>query len=173
MRRIEARCLSKNYFAFIDNGWGNIKFIPLQQWMIFKEKKIIFNRNKQISKSSLWVIWRIFLQKICVWPDETVNCLPLKNENFHIRERLLIKRRHTHDSGVRIIRNSDGALECHDYQDFKKFFLDEDIELTKDEFLFMKTRIRHGRCVLKTLMYNLSLEIFVFLKTLSMVSQKR
>lgn len=56
---------------------------------------------------------------------------------------------------------------------FKKFFLDEDIELTKDEFLFMKTRIRHGRCVLKTLMYNLSLEIFVFFKTLSMVSQKR
>ena len=86
---------------------------------------------------------------------------------------MLIKRGHTHDSGVRIIRNSDGALECHDYQDFKKFFLDEDIELTKDEFLFMKTRIRHGRCVLKTLMYNLSLEIFVFLKTLSMVSQKR
>ena len=62
-----------------------------------------------------------------------------------IQERLIRKHRHTHDIGVRIIRNSDGTLECHDYQDFTKFFLNDDIELAKDEFLLMKTRIHHGK----------------------------
>ena len=62
-----------------------------------------------------------------------------------IQERLITKHRHTHDIGVRIIRNSDGTLECHDYQDFTKFFLNDDIELAKDELLLIKTRIRHGK----------------------------
>ena len=62
-----------------------------------------------------------------------------------IQERLIRKHRHTHAIGVRIIRNSDGTLECHDCLDFTKFFLNDDIELAKDEFLVMKTRIRHGK----------------------------
>ena len=62
-----------------------------------------------------------------------------------IQERLITKHRHTHDIGVGIIRNIDGTLECHDHQDFKRFFLDDDVELAKDEFLVLKTRIRHGK----------------------------
>ena len=62
-----------------------------------------------------------------------------------IQDKLLTKHCHTPETGVRIIRYSDGTLECHDYQDFTKFFLNDDIELTKDEFLLMKTRIRHGK----------------------------
>ena len=58
---------------------------------------------------------------------------------------MITKHRHTHDIGIRIIRNSDGTLECHDHQDFKRFFLDDDVELAKDEFLVLKTRIRHGK----------------------------
>ena len=61
-----------------------------------------------------------------------------------IQERLFTKHRHTPDIGVRLIRHSDGTLECHDHQDFKRFFLDDDVELAKDEFLVLKTRIRHG-----------------------------
>ena len=62
-----------------------------------------------------------------------------------IQERLITKHRHTHDIGVGIIRNMDGTLECHDHQDFKRFFLYDDVELAKDEFLVLKTRIRHGK----------------------------
>ena len=62
-----------------------------------------------------------------------------------IQDKLLTKHCHTPETGVRIIRYSDGTLECHNYQNFKKFFLDKDIKLAKDEFLLMKTRIRHGK----------------------------
>ena len=62
-----------------------------------------------------------------------------------IQKRLFTKHRHTPEVGVRLIRNSDGTLECHVYQDFKKFFLDEDIELAEGELLLMKTRIHHGK----------------------------
>ena len=62
-----------------------------------------------------------------------------------IQDKLLTKHCHTPETGVRIIRYSDGTLECHNYQNFKKFFLNEDIKLAKDEFLLMKTRIRHGK----------------------------
>ena len=62
-----------------------------------------------------------------------------------IQDLLLTKHCLTPETGVRIIRNSDGTLECHSYQNFEKFFLDEDIKLAKDEFLIMKTRIRHGK----------------------------
>ena len=62
-----------------------------------------------------------------------------------IQDKLLTKHCHTPETGVRIIRYSDGTLECHDYQDFTKFFLNDDIELAKDEFLLIKTRIRHGK----------------------------
>ena len=62
-----------------------------------------------------------------------------------IQDKLLTKHCDTPETGVRIIRYSDGTLECHNYQNFKKFFLNEDIKLAKDEFLLMKTRIRHGK----------------------------
>ena len=62
-----------------------------------------------------------------------------------IQDKLLTKHCDTPETGVRIIRYSDGTLECHNYQNFKKFFLNEDIKLAKDEFLVMKTRIRHGK----------------------------
>ena len=62
-----------------------------------------------------------------------------------IQERLLMKLFHTPETGVRIIRYSDGTLECHTDQNFKKFFLDEDIKLAREEFLLMKTRIHHGK----------------------------
>ena len=62
-----------------------------------------------------------------------------------VQERLFKKHRHTPDIGVRLIRHSEGTLECHCHQDFKRFFLDDDVELAKDEFLLMKTRIRHGK----------------------------
>ena len=62
-----------------------------------------------------------------------------------IQDKLLTKHCDTPETGVRIIRYSDGRLECHNYQNFKKFFLNEDIKLAKDEFLVMKTRIRHGK----------------------------
>ena len=62
-----------------------------------------------------------------------------------IQDKLLTKHCDTPETGVRIIRYSDGRLECHNYQNFKKFFLNEDIKLAKDEFLLMKTRIRHGK----------------------------
>ena len=62
-----------------------------------------------------------------------------------IQDKLLTKHCHTPETGVRIVMYSDGTLECHNYQNLTKFFLDEDIELAKDEFLVMKTRIRHGK----------------------------
>ena len=62
-----------------------------------------------------------------------------------IQDKLLTKHCDTPETGVRIIRYSGGRLECHSYQNFKKFFLNEDIKLAKDEFLLMKTRIRHGK----------------------------
>ena len=63
----------------------------------------------------------------------------------YIQDRLLTKHCRTPETGVIIIMYRDGTLECYDYQNFKKFFLDEDIKLAKDEFLVMKTRISHGK----------------------------
>ena len=62
-----------------------------------------------------------------------------------IQDKLLTKHYHTPETGVRLVRYSDGTLDCHSYQIFKKFSLDEDIKLAKEEFLVLKTSIRHGK----------------------------
>ena len=62
-----------------------------------------------------------------------------------IQDKLLTKHCKTPETGVRLIRYSDGTLECHSYQNFKKFSLDDDIKLAKEEFLVLKTSIRHGK----------------------------
>ena len=62
-----------------------------------------------------------------------------------IWERLLTKHCHTPEIGVKIIRYNDGTPECRNYQDFKNFLLDDDIELAKDEFLVLRTRNHYGK----------------------------
>ena len=92
-----------------------------------------------------------------------------------IQNELYTKHCHTPATGLRIVRHSDGTLESHDYQNFKTFFLDDNIRLGKDEFLFMKTRIHHGKVSFEDVMYSLSLEMCIFLKTFSidLVAQKK
>lgn len=90
-----------------------------------------------------------------------------------MEERLLKKHSGTPVIGVKIIRYSDGKIECRTYPSFKPFSLDREKLREPTEKLVLKTRIREGKVSFEDDDVQFKYSNFIFVNILSMVSLKK
>lgn len=78
-----------------------------------------------------------------------------------IQEELLENLRNKPLIGVLVIKHSDGTIECFTDPNLKEFSMDGEIQLTAHKNSYWKLVFAMQRCVLKRLLYSLSMETSV------------